>query len=521
MSATADDVQAAWELHAGELAKLPGVIYVTTGYRMRGGSQTSERVVVVTVVKKLALDQLTPSTICPRVLQIPRGKVVGTDVIEDPAGYPTPDQDSTNYRPVPGGCEIAPIGSAFLGTLGGWFCAPDPEDPGGWRPVWLTNAHVADPANFSTIPADPRVTQPWNAGIIGNTTGISGWPNPLPGPGVTVGGVVDAAIGRLAEEVDSDLQVLQIAPAPFEIGTATAGMAVQKRGRTTRLTNGTVMTQPGGTPFLAANVNSPAGGSVTFGLPGQPRVFRVASPAPGLAAAFGAPGDSGSLVFAQQAGNLESTFPCIGLYFAGNFRSVQASPNPNLLTVTGLAFDIGGVMAQLQLETVCSCIIRSLLAAVFGRDSTTERAPADATERRVRASENMMRRFRHAVLRQSTIGKTIAEAVEQTIPDVSRALAQDAIAFGLAVEMLEPWARASTSLAVLEREVDKQTVESAERLGKRIMELCPETAKRIEPMIKLVRESEGLPVRKLIGSFRTRRLSDVERPKRKGKAKGK
>src|SRR6266542_5065297 len=131
------------------------------------------------------------------------------------------------------------------------------------------------------------------------------------GPGVTVGGVTDAAIGTLATGVNADLQVLQIAPAPFEIGTVTAGLGVQKRGRTTRLGHGTVQTQPGGGPFLAANVTSPAGGLVTFGLPGQPRLFRIDSPGSGLAVAFGLPGDSGSLVFGTTAGRIQSTFPCV------------------------------------------------------------------------------------------------------------------------------------------------------------------------------------------------------------------
>src|SRR6266511_3028859 len=261
MVAWSDDTQAAWELHAAELAKLPGVVSVSTGRRRRGGKETREQTVVVTVRQKLPPSQLGPSSLVPTELRLPDGKVVRTDVVEDPSAVFTADQDSAAYRPVPGGCEIGAFGSAFLGTLGGWFCARAARGSG-WNTVWLTNAHVADPVNQSTIPADPRMTQPWGGAVIGNTMGISGWPNPLPGPGVTVGGVTDAAIGTLAAGVNADLQVLQIAPAPFEIGTVTAGLGVQKRGRTTRLRNGTVQTQPGGGPFLAANVTSPAGGHV-------------------------------------------------------------------------------------------------------------------------------------------------------------------------------------------------------------------------------------------------------------------
>lgn len=511
MVAWSDDTQAAWELYAAELAKLPGVVTVATGRRTVKGRRTREPAVVVSVVRKLSPAQLTDSALVPKELRLPDGSVVRTDVVEDVSGVFTPDQDSAAYRPVPGGCEIGPFGSAFLGTLGGWFCAPRGRGRG-WSPVWLTNAHVADSATFSTIPADARMTQPWSGAVIGNTTGISGWPNPLPGPGVTVGGVTDAAIGVLDAGVDPDYQVLQIAPAPFEIATVTAAMGVQKRGRTTRRRTGTVVTQPGGGPFLAANVNSPAGGQVTFGLPGQPRLFRITSPGTGIAVAFGMPGDSGSLVFATAAGSIQSTFPCVGLYFAGNGLFVSQQPNPNAFTVTGLAFDIANVMAQLNLETVCTCIVRSILEAIFGPRTT-------GTSDSAAGAERMMRSFRDAVLANSTAGKVIAEAIAETAPDVSRVLALDPIAFGLTVELLEPWATAATSLAVLRRTIDERTVVTATELVERITSLAPETKARLRPLLDALRKSEGQPVQKLIGTYRPPKVPGVERARRSSNRK--
>ena len=50
MVAWSDDTQAAWELYAAELAKLPDVITVETGRRTRKGRSTREPAVVVTVV---------------------------------------------------------------------------------------------------------------------------------------------------------------------------------------------------------------------------------------------------------------------------------------------------------------------------------------------------------------------------------------------------------------------------------------------------------------------------------------
>jgi hypothetical protein len=510
MSTWSDDTQAAWELYAAELAKLPGVITVETGRRTRKGRPTREPAVVVTVARKLTPDQLTDSTMVPKELRLPDGSVVGTDVVEDPAGVYTVDQDSATYRPVPGGCEIGPIGSAFLGTLGGWFCAP--RRGGGWNPVWLTNAHVANPVNFATIPADARMLQPAGGGVIGRTTAMSGWPQPLPATGVTVGGVTDASIGVLDSGVNPDYQVLQIAPAPFEIGTAAGGMGVQKRGRTTLLRNGTVDTAAGGGPFLSANIGSPAGGQVTFGLPGQPRLFRISSPGTGIGVAFGMPGDSGSLVFSRTAGRLRGTFPCVGLYFAGNGRWVSQQSNPNMFTVVGFAFDITNVMAQFNLETVCTCIVRSILDAIFGRDPSIERIAFESPVlERVPRAESMMRHFRNDVLERSSAGKVISEAIEQTAPDISRVLALDPIAFGLAVDLLEPWAKASTSLAVLRRPLDAQTVSTATELVERIARLAPETEERLKPLLAGLQQSEGEPVRKLIGNYRPPTIPKVDR----------
>jgi hypothetical protein len=230
------------------------------------------------------------------------------------------------------------------------------------------------------------------------------------------------------------------------------------------------------------------------------------------------PGDSGSLVFGTAAGQLESTFPCIGLYFAGTGAWVSQQPNPNAFTVTGLAFDIANVMTQFNLDTVCACIVRALLAAIFGQESADTSATRSSTVDAVSRAEAMMRRFRDGVLARSTVGKIIARAVAQTAPNASRVLAHDAVAFGLAVDMLEPWAKASTSLGVLRRKLDPKTVSAAEDLAERVIGLAPETEKQIAPLLDALRKSEGEPVRKLIGAYRPGPLPKVKRSE-KGNAK--
>jgi hypothetical protein len=70
----------------------------------------------------------------------------------------------------------------------------------------------------------------------------------------------------------------------------------------------------------------------------------------------------------------------------------------------------------------------------------------------------------------------VRDHVEQAAaPDVSRVLTLDPAAFGLAVELLEPWAKAATSLAVLNRTLDEKTVTTAVELVERIMRLAPDT----------------------------------------------
>lgn len=480
--------RAAWTKHAAELIRYEGVISVEPGRRTRGGKPTNEPVVVVRVERKLDLRDLPADQAIPRALPLDEGGAVGTDVVEDPAGYPTIEQDSSTYRPVPGGCEIGAIGTGFLGTLGGWFCQPRPA--GGFQPVWLTNAHVADPATRSQVPADARVTQPAGGGVIGSTTVVDGWPNPLPAAGVTVPGVDDAAIGVLDEGVEQDYEILQIADAPFEIGTATAGQAVQKRGRTTLLTNGTVQAVG-----ITVNIRAATGlGRVAFGLPGNPPVHRVTSNAPGLAAAFGAPGDSGSLVFAAQSGRLESTFPCLGLYFAGSFRWVSRQPDPSSETVTGVMLDISAVMGRLGLTTVCNCVMRQLLDAVFGRSERREAAGDTA----VRA-DGMLRMFRDRTLARSSRGKAIATSIAEATPAASRVLAQDPQAFDLAVDLLAPWAEAAAGPGLLTRTIDDETVDRALELAKYVTECTGDELGHLATMAETIEKYRGKSVLSLIG----------------------
>ena len=506
-----------WESYADELANYPGVISVSTGYRVRGGKETREAVVVVSVERKLPPEELRPDAICPGELLISGGTQVGVDIVEDLGGYPELLQDVARYDPIPGGVSMGRVTSQSAGTLGGWFCTPD-DDAGGFDVVWLTNTHVVS-GTLNTIPGDSRVVQPsrlddntnWGLNVFGRTTQISPFNtspfnpvNPASSPPPIA--ALDAAIGTANDDVDLDYRVLNIAPAPFELDQVTGGMTVQKRGRTTRRTTGGTVLGATTNPWTTVNVTYLNRTRwARFGTPGTTPVFRVRSARTGQANSFSLGGDSGSLIFDTARGNLASTFPCVGLLFAGNGNGIAAG-----VRSTTWAFDIGSVAAQLQLETVCTCVIRAILAAIFGRN---DRARGASTSFEVKRADRMMRRFRDKVLSGSRVGQVITEAVAQTAPDVSRVLAQDEISFGLAVELLTPWARAATSLSVLAREIDEQTVSLATELGERVIRLCPETTDRVAPLIELIHEYEGQPVRKLVGPLRTRRLPKTEQEK--------
>jgi hypothetical protein len=56
-----DDVTAAWDLYASELARLPNVVTVGMGHRIRGGKRTRIPALVVTVRRKVAPEVLGPS----------------------------------------------------------------------------------------------------------------------------------------------------------------------------------------------------------------------------------------------------------------------------------------------------------------------------------------------------------------------------------------------------------------------------------------------------------------------------
>ncbi len=82
MSASAiEHVQDVKRRHEAELLRKPNVVAVGIGYRTRGGQRTDEVGIIVSVTRKLPLDQLKPQEVVPAFLEGVAVDVVETGVI--------------------------------------------------------------------------------------------------------------------------------------------------------------------------------------------------------------------------------------------------------------------------------------------------------------------------------------------------------------------------------------------------------------------------------------------------------
>lgn len=478
------EARVALEEHQELLRSLPNVVGWGIGRRERRGKPTTEVAAQVFVTHKVPLEELPADGVCPPRFEVAGSRPVPTDVIA--VGVPQLLQDTGRYRPVRGGVSMGTVVRCNAGTLGGFFC-DDTND----EPVWVSNNHVVTAtANRTAIPGDARVLQPGcldggvaPADVIGSTVRIT----PIatnPNSALAPINALDASIGSI--DVDYQVDVVDIGPAPFELGAAALDMAVQKRGRTTLLTtNGTVTSTNVSVLINYGTTTSPAFGIIGTG----GSVFRIAAPA---GQRFLDRGDSGSLVFATTTGEIEGTFPCVGLAFGGG-----GTPFGN----TGFACDISTVTATMRLVTVCTCVVRAILTSVLGADAT---ASADAIGFQRRRSEHLLRRLRDRVLAQSATGKVIADTITALAPELTNVLIDDDEAYGLAVRTVAPWVRASTTLEVLDRPVDPDTIRNGLALAGRVGQLRPELAPRLDALAELLKASEGTPVRQLVGWRRPR-----------------
>ena len=467
----------AQERFGEQLLALPNVFGIATGLRRSKGKWGKKVALQVFVTHKVSKKRLPDWAVVPPKLEVRDMGEVTTDVIE--MEVPQASVDTARYRPVLGGCSIGPESSISAGTLGGWAC--DTTDD---TIVFLTNNHVI--SNLDTMPAARRVVQPGrlDGGVLpGDVIGqlkrdvtlntVANVPG-APVPAVTQ---VDAAIGTI--DVARSDEVIDIGPAIYEVLAPAVGMNVQKRGRRTELTTNGQITSIAGT-FNVTYRNGARLGRIA-------NCFVVTSTDGNK---FSDKGDSGSLIFDQAVGELEDTRPVVGLLFADG---ALADGTP--VTVGN---DINAVFGNINISTVCTCVLRSIISSAFSSGASL--GDSVAGKRLLRDKDRQLRKLRYETLAKSTAGKVVQHILTTRAAALGRAMTEDEDAFGMVVQLLDPWLRLRTNYEMLEAKVDGETIKHFRRLAEHVAKRQPE----LKPLMLVLAEAsqglEGKTVRSILGS---------------------
>jgi hypothetical protein len=319
MSAILESVRQAKRASEASLVGKSNAVAVGIGYKESGGVLTDELAVIVSVRRKVPLAELSAADIVPKTIDGIRTDVVETGEI---VAFQNPRE---RMRPARPGVSIG----HYQITAGTFGCL---VSKGGERLI-LSNNHVLANSNNAQV-GDP-IWQPGRAdgGTSADQIGtlaefvqiyFTGSPGPgngcsplssfLPKPKVQNApgnNKVDAALCRPTTPDLVTPDILNIG-VPIGAGTATLGTAVQKSGRTTGYTTGSIQQ-------IDVTVNVNYGGPIaTF--TGQL-----------LAGAMSQGGDSGSAV-------LDMERRVVGLLFAGSTSTTIL--NPIQLVLDALAVQI-------------------------------------------------------------------------------------------------------------------------------------------------------------------------------------
>ena len=304
-----NEIRAAKAKHSSRFLKRKGVTGVDVGPKIVGGEKTDEIAIRVYVAKKrknVAAKEKIPATIngvktdvIQRTFVLhQRAKAAVADIV--------PQKDTGTYDPLVGGISIGPCrnidGFVFSGTLGAVV-----EHNSTGEKMLLSNYHVLaiDPSfSVGDTMAQPSLGDTGSCpGDVVGTLQQAVLDGGSPGaPGV------DCAVASHTSR-GIDCSIVDIGDV---MGTATAsdGMAVRKRGRTTGLTHGIV-------DSIDLDVNVPYDGVGTVTLFDQIGI----EVDPSKSAQFGISGDSGSVV-------VNDAERVVGLYFAGTEDGIFGVANP-------------------------------------------------------------------------------------------------------------------------------------------------------------------------------------------------
>lgn len=250
-----------------------------------------------------------------------------------PVAYADSGPDHQTVQPWPiqlgtSGGNINDISKLYCcsGTLGGLV-----EDSSGTQYI-LSNNHVIARSNLG-IPGD-EISQPGmidqqcrNSGVLANLAAFV--PIKFKSKRSVPLNEADAAIALpLTGAVDPSGSILDIGPLSANIVAAAVGMAVQKSGRTTGHTFGSV---------AAINVTVDVGYSKACG-GAATQVARYINQIRVTPGSFSAGGDSGSVIVESGAADPADGLPRpVGLLFAGSSTSTLANPMNRVLALLGVA----------------------------------------------------------------------------------------------------------------------------------------------------------------------------------------
>ena len=466
---------AAREWNEARLWSYPNVTAIGVSRRRVGGVATDELAVQVRVGRKLAPGRVPAGAMLPREVAGPDGDRLPVDVVE--SGPFVGASGTVEHRPVIGGISLGREVTLDYSTLGGVVC--DLTDN---SPVLLSCNHAI--ANLDSAPPTTGIVQPARAhggmvpskliGELKRYSPIAISPSPPPTS------PVDAAIGTLTEPWD--LEVRDIGPGVFELGTANLGDVVQKSGAITDVTQGTVDT-------VSATVDVDL---VYYASPGL--VWKRAKIGNSFfvdaSATFCSFGDSGSLVFSETVGVVDGTFPCVGLLYAYDANDDSI----------GICNDISAVFSALQLTTLCDCVAKAIFSFAFGPapvggggKGAGGRPFPDAGKK---AAD--LRRFRDRLMATTPLGREVVKFVEKKAAVLSTILIRDTEAFGLAVRAFRPWVRLDTDLDLLEAPIDAQTVDRLQRLADCLSDREPTLKPQLSMMKAALTLARGATLKDLL-----------------------
>jgi len=327
ITARASEARAA---HTRSLFRKRNVVGVGVGHKQSAGVVRDELSVVVSVVRKMPAADLAPGDLIPQDLDGIRTDVVETGRL---VAFGTGTRD--RWRPVvpPGvslghhgitaatfGCLVRRGDRLFIlsnnhvladsnrGQVGDAILQPGPAD-GGSSDDRIAVLSDFVPIDFGTEPSECPIADlmativNWAAAALGSSHRVRAFQQT---PGVNY---VDAAI---AEPLSPDIvrsEILFIG-APVSAGVASLGMRVQKTGRTTGYTQGTV---------------SQIDATVRIDYGGREGIFSGQF----IAGPMSQPGDSGSAV-------LDRDRRVVGLLFAGSELTTVCNPIAPVLSALGV-----------------------------------------------------------------------------------------------------------------------------------------------------------------------------------------